>query len=110
MDSNNALGPGKVGWPADRHIVFFSDNVRGKASASGEVLNPDELTAAHASLPFGTVVKITNIKNGKEVQVRIIDRISANSSHIISVSEKAASDLDFRRAGVGSVRILPVQP
>lgn len=88
--------------------VFFSDNARGKRSASGALIDPGELIAAHSSLPFGTLVRVTNIKNGKEVTVRIVDRISASSSHIISVSEKAAVDLDFRRTGIGQVKIMPV--
>jgi rare lipoprotein A len=87
--------------------VFFSNNARGKKADSGIIINPDEMIAAHASIPFGTQVKITNLKNGKEAIVRIVDRISASSSHIISVSERAASELDYRRAGIGSVRITP---
>ena len=88
--------------------VFFSSSVFGKRSASGALLDPEEMIAAHASLPFGTLVRVTNTKNGKEATVRIVDRISASSRHIISVSEKAASELDFKRAGIGQVKILPV--
>ena len=88
--------------------VFFSSSVFGKRSASGALLDPEEMIAAHASLPFGTLVRVTNTKNGKEATVRIVDRISASSHHIISVSEKAASELDFKRAGIGQVKILPV--
>lgn len=99
-----------VHWdgPQTGTSVFFSKNVLGKTSASGQVLDPDDMIAAHASLPFGTLVKVTNMKNGKEVTVRIVDRISASSTHIISVSERAAAELDFRRTGIGSVRIMPV--
>ena len=101
-----------VHWdgPQTGTSVYFSSNVSGKASASGEILNPEEMTAGHASLPFGTMLKVTNIKNGKEVTLRVVDRISASSRHILSVSEKAATELDFRRAGIGTVQIIPVQP
>ncbi len=105
-------GPAEpVRWdgPQTGTSVYFSKNVIGKRSASGESLDPEELTAAHASLPFGTLLKVTNTKNGKEVTVRIVDRISGGSTHIISVSERAARELDFRRAGIGSVRIMPIE-
>ena len=66
------------------------------------------MIAAHATLPFGTLVRVTNLKNNKEVTVRIVDRIRNSSGHIIAVSEKAATELDFRRAGIGQVKIVPV--
>ena len=106
----NIAPSGPVVWdsPQGGSAVFFADNVRGKKAASGALLDPDDMIAAHASLPFGTLVRITNTKNGKEAVVRIVDRISASSGHVISVSERAARELDFRRQGIGQVKIIPV--
>ena len=66
------------------------------------------MIGAHATLPFGTMVRVTNLKNNKEVIIRIVDRIRTSSGHIISVSEKAAAELDFRKSGIGQVKIVPV--
>ena len=53
---------------------YYSDNLSGSKTANGEKYKPSELTAAHKKLPFGTNVKVTNLQNGKTVNVRINDR------------------------------------
>lgn len=71
----------------------------GNTTASGEVMNPEAMTAAHPELPFGTVVRVTNQANGKSIRVRINDRGPFTRSRIIDVSMAAANDLGFRQAG-----------
>jgi rare lipoprotein A len=65
----------------------------GQKTASGERANPNALTAAHRSLPFGTVVKVTNKKNGRVVHVRINDRGPFKKGRIIDLTPAAAQKL-----------------
>lgn len=74
-------------------------------TASGEQMNPDALTAAHRTLPFGTRVVVTNKQNGKKVTVTINDRGPFIKGRIIDVSRAAATRLGFRNAGHAKVCI-----
>lgn len=64
--------------------------------------------AAHKTLPFGTRVRVTHLLNGKQVVVRITDRLPMRSSRIIDLSGKAARDLDMIRAGLAKVEVVCV--
>ena len=75
----------------------------GGKTASGERANPHQLTAAHKSLPFGTMVKVTNKKNGRTVMVRINDRGPFVRGRIIDLTPAAASHLGF--SGLAPVTI-----
>jgi rare lipoprotein A len=68
-------------------------------TASGERMNPAELTAAHRTLPFGTKLKVTNQRNGKSVVVRINDRGPFIKGRVIDLSKAAANRLGFVGAG-----------
>lgn len=72
-------------------------------TASGERMNPAELTAAHRSLPFGTKLKVTNQKNGKTVVVRINDRGPFVKGRVIDLSKAAARQLGFVSSGVTNI-------
>ena len=85
--------------------VFFSSNANGGLTASGARLNSEELMAGHASYPLGSLVKVTNLANGKTVEVRIVDRLPESSQRIINLSAAAARELDFLRAGTAMVRL-----
>lgn len=74
-------------------------------TASGERMNPAALSAAHRSLPFGTMVKVENLRNGRSVVVRINDRGPFIKSRVIDVSKGAAQALGFVSSGVTSVRV-----
>ncbi|WP_029002368.1 septal ring lytic transglycosylase RlpA family protein [Azorhizobium doebereinerae] len=78
---------------------------QGRGTASGERFNPNALTAAHRSLPFGTKVRVTNLKNGRTVVVRINDRGPFVRGRIIDVSKAAASELGFHGSGVTKVAL-----
>ena len=88
---------------------FMADEVHGKRTASGEIFNMRELVAAHKKLPFGTLVKVTNLKNGKSVIVRIIDRGPYVKDRIIDLSFAAAKKLDFVEEGTTEVEIKVVK-
>ncbi|MGB7431366.1 MAG: septal ring lytic transglycosylase RlpA family protein [Ahrensia sp.] len=74
-------------------------------TASGEMMNPDAMTAAHRSLPFGTKVTVTNKLNGKSIVVRINDRGPFIKGRVIDVSKAAAAQLGMIRRGHAPVCI-----
>ena len=77
----------------------------GGRTASGEVSGPNGLTAAHRTLPFGTKVLVTNVRNGRTVLVRINDRGPYGRGRIIDLSRAAARELDM--ISVGTTRVSP---
>jgi rare lipoprotein A len=78
----------------------------GGRTASGEVSGPKEFTAAHRSLPFGTLVLVTNTRNGKTVVVRINDRGPFGRARIIDLSRAAARELGMIDSGTAAVSIV----
>jgi len=76
----------------------------GKLTANGESFNPMGMTAAHRTLPFGTKVLVTNLKNGKSVVVRINDRGPFIKGRVIDLSLGAARVVDLNRSGVAKVK------
>jgi rare lipoprotein A len=84
---------------------YYHDRFDGKPTASGEAYDRDDLTAAHRSYPFGTRVRVTSLKNGRSVVVRINDRGPHVSGRIIDLSRRAAEELDMVRDGVVDVRV-----
>lgn len=84
--------------------------MKGRKTANGEKYNPKDMTAAHRTLPFNTIVKVTNLENGKTCKVRINDRGPAKWTHrIIDLSKAAADDLDYIKKGVARVKIETVR-
>jgi rare lipoprotein A len=84
-------------------IASVYDLSSGEGTASGERLNEDALTAAHRSLPFGTVVRVKNNKNGREALVRINDRGPFVRGRIIDLTPAGAKALGF--SGVANVSL-----
>lgn len=74
-------------------------------TASGEVFNRRDMTAAHKTLPLGTRVKVTNLDNGRSTVVRINDRGPFVGGRVIDLSEAAADILDMRKQGLAPVRV-----
>jgi rare lipoprotein A len=77
----------------------------GHITANGEIFDMHELTAAHRSLPFDTVVRVTNLANGKSVQVRINDRGPYVQGRVVDLSAAAARQLGIVEKGTVEVRI-----
>ncbi len=84
---------------------YYADKFEGRKTASGEVYKHHLKTAAHKTLPFGTLVKVTNLKNNKCVVVRINDRGPFSKVRIIDLSKSAMKALDGIRDGVIDVEI-----
>lgn len=79
---------------------YYADKFHGRATASGEKYDKKKLTGAHRTLPFGTIVRVTNTANGKSVDVRINDRGPFKAGRIVDVSRAAAEKLDMIKSGV----------
>jgi len=78
-------------------------------TASGERFNPRALTAAHRTLPFGTKVRVTNVRSGRSVTVRINDRGPFVHGRVIDVSQAAAEELGIVGRGIAKVKLDVVQ-
>jgi rare lipoprotein A (peptidoglycan hydrolase) len=84
---------------------WYGDDFHGKQTANGEIYNMGSLTAAHRTLPLPSLIKVTNLRNGKTVVVRVNDRGPFAKGRIIDVSEKAATILGFKDRGTTQVKI-----
>ncbi len=83
---------------------------RGRPTASGEPMDPGQMTAAHPSLPFGTKVRVTDLTTGKAIEVRINDRGPFVDHRIIDLSHEAARRLGMLERGVAPVQVRVVSP
>src|SRR6201997_4730396 len=84
---------------------WYGSYFDGKETASGEPFNMYDLTAAHPTLPLGTFVKVTNLRNGKSVVVRVNDRGPVVEGRIIDLSYQAACVLHLEHQGIQEVRL-----
>jgi peptidoglycan lytic transglycosylase len=110
------------GTPVVRHQVaktkpfqvgtasWYGENFEGKPTASGEPYDMYDMTAAHLTLPIGSYVKVTNLRNGKAVVVRVNDRGPIVPGRIIDLSYGAAQALQIRHRGLQRVRLDLVKP
>ena len=80
------------------------DGYGGKRTASGEIMNPNAMTAAHRTLPFGSVVRVTNLDNGRSVTVRVNDRGPFVAGRCIDLSAAAARAIGMGGTARVSVR------
>ncbi len=98
------------GIPIEEGVAsWYGKRFHGRLTASGEPFDMQALTAAHPTLPFGTIVRVTNLKNRRTVDVRINDRGPYAKGRIIDLSYAAAKRLEMIDAGAIEVR-LEVQP
>ena len=86
-------------------ISFYSDEFDGRKTASGEKFDMHDMTAAHRTFPFGTRLRVTNLDNGKSVEVRVNDRGPFAKGRILDVSLKAAKKLEMVGKGTARARI-----
>ncbi|GGH64709.1 hypothetical protein GCM10011379_17060 [Filimonas zeae] len=84
---------------------YYADKFDGRKTANGEIFSQKKLTAAHRTLPFGTMVTVKNLANGKSVTVRINDRGPFAGNRLIDLSRAAANAIDMVKQGVVSVEI-----
>ncbi len=104
--NDNSTNSAQVGEHSETGIAsYYGDKYEGKPTASGEKFRQNLLTAAHRTLPFGTMVTVTNLKNDKKIRVRINDRGPFKAGRVIDVTRKGAELLDFVRNGLVEVKI-----
>jgi rare lipoprotein A len=84
---------------------WYGPNFHGKKTANGERFDQNELTAAHRTLPFNSILRVINSSNGNSVIVRINDRGPYAKDRIIDLSKKAAEKIDIVRNGTGNVKL-----
>jgi len=89
---------------------WYGKSFHGRTTANGEIYNMFQFTAAHRQLPLGTWVKVTNLRSGDSVVVRVNDRGPYSGNRIIDLSYGAAQMLGLRARGVEAVRVDLVEP
>jgi rare lipoprotein A len=87
--------------PIKGNCVYYNDKFQGHVVASGEKYDKEALTAAHRTLPFGTMVNVTNLENNKSVVVRVNDRgpQGGSKAKIIEITSRAAREIDMIKKG-----------
>jgi rare lipoprotein A len=86
-------------------VSWYGDRFHGRPTASGELFDASAMTMAHPTLPFGTKVRVTNLRNGRSVEVRVNDRGPFVGTRIADLSHAAAVTLGMMRRGLARVRI-----
>ncbi|MDD4921543.1 MAG: septal ring lytic transglycosylase RlpA family protein [Bacteroidales bacterium] len=84
---------------------FYNKKFNGRKTSSGERVDNDRFTAAHPSIPFGTLVRVTNLANGKSVVVKVNDRFYPKKGHLIDITYAAAVVIDMVRQGMARVTL-----
>lgn len=92
------------------NATYYGRRWHGRRTSSGERLNVDDFQCAHRTLPFGTLVKVTNKRNNKSCIVRVVDRGPFGKGRIIDLTDAAAKKIDMYRAGVAPVSIEIIKP
>lgn len=105
QDSAPAAAPAAPTLLASGTASYYGDAHAGNRTASGERFDPDDMTAAHRSLPFGTRLRVTDPSTGRSVIVRVNDRGPFHKGRIIDLSEAAARELGIVRRGRAQVEI-----
>ena len=100
-----AVAGGDTGFKQKGVASYYADRFHGRKTASGKRYNKQALTAAHKTLPLGTKVRVTNVRNGETVDVEINDRGPYVKGRVIDLSKAAARELGMVGAGVAQVRL-----
>ncbi len=103
--AGNFVEEGQASWYGGN-----GDGFAGKPTASGELFDPQDLTAAHRTLPLGTLLQVENMENGRAVTVRVNDRGPFVKGRILDLSKRAAQVLGYSGQGTAKVRIRAVDP
>ena len=88
---------------------YYADKFEGRKTASGTTYRGSQLTAAHNTLPFGTVIRVTNARNHRSVKVTVTDRGPHVKGRIVDLSRKAARKIGLVEAGVAPVQLSVVK-
>ncbi len=94
--------------PAEGFASYYASRFVGKRTTSGQRYNPEKMTAAHSSLPLGTIVRVVNPVTKQEVHVTITDRCAKTAFHFIDLSRAAAKKIGLWGKGKIRVVIIPI--
>jgi rare lipoprotein A len=97
--------PAPSGYLEEGNASWYGEPFHGRRASNGEIYDMNKLTAAHRTLPFETMVRVTNLSNGKSTVVRITDRGPFVGNRIIDLSFAAANEIELVGPGVGPVRL-----
>ncbi|WP_324674287.1 septal ring lytic transglycosylase RlpA family protein [Hymenobacter sp. GOD-10R] len=100
-----SCGGGRQAFTQSGQASYYADKFKGRKTASGARYRPSKRTAAHNTLPFGTIVRVTNPRNHRSVKVKITDRGPHAKGRIIDLSRKAARKIGLVQAGVAPVQL-----
>ena len=100
----------KIGDEETGVASWYGIPYHGRATASGEIYDMEKLTAAHKRLPFETWVEVTNLDNGKKVDVRITDRGPFVKGRVIDLSHRAADEIAMLGPGIAKVKLKVIPP
>lgn len=84
---------------------FYADRFEGQVTSTGEKFSQKKLTAAHNSLPLGTWIRVTNLRNKKTVIVRVNDRLHHRNTRLVDLSREAARRLGYISNGLAKVKV-----
>lgn len=84
---------------------FYANKFNGRRTANGEIFSQEKLTCACNMLPFGTWIKVTNVRNGKSVEVKVNDRLHPRMRRIADLSKAAAKKLGYTASGLVRVKV-----
>lgn len=87
---------------------YYGNKFHGRRTSDGSRYHRDSLTCAHRTLPFGTMIRVRNMANGREVVVKVTDRGPFARGRIVDLSYAAAKKIDMLQAGVTRVEVVPV--
>ena len=113
LDNENAQPPvlvDKVNYDEVGYASWYGDELRGNPTASGEIFNPDGVSAAHNTLPLPSFAEVTNLDSGRTILVRVNDRGPFKRGRIIDISAGAARQLGVTAQGQFPVRVRRVNP
>ena len=103
--SKTPPAPAPVGYSEEGNASWYGVPFNGRRASNGEIYDMNKLTAAHRTLPFETVVRVSNLNNGKTTTVRITDRGPFVDNRIIDLSQAAAREIESIGPGVVPVRL-----
>lgn len=101
MNTGSTIQSGEASW--------YGPGFHGQQTANGETYDQNDLTAAHRTLPFDTVLEVVNQENGKSVEVRINDRGPYVGNRVIDLSKRAAEEIDMVDSGVAQVELILIE-
>jgi rare lipoprotein A len=89
---------------------YYSNKFHGRKTASGLKYHKDSMYCAHKTLKYGTLLRVTNLKNDSSIVVKVVDRMGKSSPHIVDLSMAGAQRLNFVRNGIAKVKVEEIIP